>query len=136
MRGIPLSISAGIGFTELSGVVVLNGVVMLSFIRDLHERGVGFDEAIRDGALTRLRPVMMTALVASLGFVSIASNVGAGSKVQRPLATAILSGIISSTILSLIVLPSLYRLVNGGTREPKQEAPVLPASLPAEGLTR
>ncbi len=112
MRGIPLSISAAIGFIALSGVAVLNGVVMLSFIRDLRERGIALDEAIRDGALTRLRPVMMTALVASLGFVPMAFNVGAGSEVQRPLATAVIGGIISSTILTLIVLPALYRLVH------------------------
>lgn len=135
LRGIPLSISAGIGFIALSGVAVLNGVVMLSFIRDLRESGVGLDEAIRDGALTRLRPVMMTALVASLGFVPMAFNVGAGSEVQRPLATAVIGGIISSTILTLIVLPALYRLVHGGTREPKRETPVLPTSQPAQGLT-
>jgi len=112
MRGIPLSISAGIGFIALSGVAVLNGVVMLSFIRDLRERGSELDEAIREGALTRLRPVMMTALVASLGFVPMAFNVGAGSEVQRPLATAVIGGIISSTILTLIVLPTLYRMVH------------------------
>ncbi len=135
LRGIPLSISAGIGFIALSGVAVLNGVVMLSFIRDLRERGIGLDEAIRDGALTRLRPVMMTALVASLGFVPMAFNVGAGSEVQRPLATAVIGGIISSTILTLIVLPALYRLVHGRTREPKQETPILPTSQPAQGLT-
>jgi len=109
LRGIPLSISAGIGFIALSGVAVLNGVVMLSFIRDLRENGMALDPAIREGALTRLRPVMMTALVASLGFVPMAFNVGAGSEVQRPLATAVIGGIISSTILTLVVLPALYR---------------------------
>jgi cobalt-zinc-cadmium resistance protein CzcA len=113
MRGIPMSISAGVGFIALSGVAVLNGVVMLSFIRDLRERGMGLDAAIREGALTRLRPVLMTALVASLGFVPMALNVGAGSEVQRPLATVVIGGIISSTILTLIVLPALYRLIHG-----------------------
>ena len=112
MRGIPMSISAGIGFIALSGVAVLNGVVMLSFIKDLRERGMALDEAIREGALTRLRPVLMTALVASLGFVPMALNVGAGSEVQRPLATVVIGGIISSTILTLIVLPALYRLIH------------------------
>lgn len=112
LRGIPMSISAGIGFIALSGVAVLNGVVMLSFIRDLRERGLGALEAVREGALTRLRPVMMTALVASLGFVPMALNVGAGSEVQRPLATVVIGGIISSTILTLLVLPALYALVH------------------------
>jgi len=112
LRGIPLSISAGVGFIALSGVAVLNGVVMLSFIRDLRTRGIGLDAAIREGALTRLRPVLMTALVASLGFVPMALNVGAGSEVQRPLATVVIGGIISSTILTLLILPVLYRLVH------------------------
>lgn len=113
LRGIPMSISAGVGFIALSGVAVLNGVVMLSFIKDLRERGMDLDAAIREGALTRLRPVLMTALVASLGFVPMALNVGAGSEVQRPLASVVIGGIISSTILTLIVLPALYRLVHG-----------------------
>lgn len=115
LRGIPMSISAGVGFIALSGVAVLNGVVMLSFIRDLRDRGIGLDAAIREGALTRLRPVMMTALVASLGFVPMALNVGAGSEVQRPLATVVIGGIISSTILTLLVLPALYRMIWRGT---------------------
>ncbi len=110
LRGIPMSISAGVGFIALSGVAVLNGVVMLSFIKDLRERGMDIDAAIREGALTRLRPVLMTALVASLGFIPMALNVGAGSEVQRPLASVVIGGIISSTILTLIVLPALYRL--------------------------
>ena len=113
LRGIPMSISAGVGFIALSGVAVLNGVVMLSFIKDLRERGMDLDAAIREGALTRLRPVLMTALVASLGFVPMALNVGAGSEVQRPLASVVIGGIISSTILTLIVLPALYRLIHG-----------------------
>ncbi len=110
LRDMPLSISAGVGFIALSGVAVLNGVVMVSFIRALRDQGVALDEAIREGALTRLRPVLMTALVASLGFVPMALNVGAGSEVQRPLATVVIGGIISSTILTLLVLPALYRL--------------------------
>lgn len=128
LRGIPLSISAGIGFIALSGVAVLNGVVMLSFIRDLRDQGRGLDEAIREGALTRLRPVLMTALVASLGFVPMALNVGAGSEVQRPLATVVIGGIISSTILTLIVLPALYRLVH---RRRDTVATVPPGMAPA-----
>ncbi|MGS1016123.1 efflux RND transporter permease subunit [Allosphingosinicella humi] len=113
LRGIPMSISAGVGFIALSGVAVLNGVVMLTFIRGLREEGKPLEEAIREGALTRLRPVMMTALVASLGFVPMALNVGLGSEVQRPLATVVIGGIISSTILTLLVLPALYQWVHG-----------------------
>jgi cobalt-zinc-cadmium resistance protein CzcA len=112
LRGLPLSISAAIGFIALSGVAVLNGVVMLSFIRDLRTKGLPLDEAIMEGALTRLRPVLMTALVASLGFVPMALNVGTGAEVQRPLATVVIGGIISSTLLTLLVLPVLYRLAN------------------------
>ncbi len=112
LRGLPLSISAGVGFIALSGVAVLNGVVMLSFIRSLREEGRPLEEAIREGALTRLRPVLMTALVASLGFIPMAFNVGAGAEVQRPLATVVIGGIISSTLLTLLVLPALYRLVH------------------------
>ncbi len=108
-RGIPLSISAGIGFIALSGVAVLNGLVMIAFIRKLREQGRPLDEAIVDGALGRLRPVLMTALVASLGFLPMALNVGAGSEVQRPLATVVIGGIVSSTALTLLVLPALYR---------------------------
>lgn len=112
LRGLPLSISAGVGFIALSGVAVLNGVVMLTFIRSLRAEGRSIDEAIREGALTRLRPVLMTALVASLGFIPMAFNVGAGAEVQRPLATVVIGGIISSTVLTLLVLPALYRMVH------------------------
>jgi cobalt-zinc-cadmium resistance protein CzcA len=110
LRGIPLSISAGIGFIALSGVAVLNGLVMISFIQKLRLEGVRLDEAILQGAITRLRPVFMTALVASLGFVPMALATGTGSEVQRPLATVVIGGIISSTLLTLVVLPVLYRL--------------------------
>ena len=113
LRGLPLSISAGIGFIALSGVAVLNGVVMVSFIRSLLAEGRSIDEAISEGALSRLRPVLMTALVASLGFVPMAFNVGAGAEVQRPLATVVIGGIISSTLLTLLILPALCRLANG-----------------------
>ena len=125
LRDIPMSISAGVGFIALSGVAVLNGVVMLSFIKDLRERGSDMMDAIREGALTRLRPVMMTALVASLGFVPMAFNVGAGSEVQRPLATVVIGGIISSTILTLLILPALYALVH------RREEKTLPAEIGA-----
>lgn len=112
LRGIPLSISAGIGFIALSGVAVLNGLVMVSFIRTLLEQGLPLDEAIREGAMTRLRPVLMTALVASVGFVPMAIATGTGAEVQRPLATVVIGGILSSTLLTLLVLPILYRLAN------------------------
>ncbi len=130
LRGIPMSISAGVGFIALSGVAVLNGVVMVTFINDLRERGHALDAAIREGALTRLRPVLMTALVASLGFVPMALNVGAGSEVQRPLATVVIGGIISSTILTLIVLPALYRLIYR-RRAREENEPVLVPTIPA-----
>lgn len=110
LRDIPLSISAGVGFIALSGVAVLNGLVLVSFIRDLRQQGMALDEAIRHGAMTRLRPVLMTALVAALGFVPMAFNTGIGSEVQRPLATVVIGGVISSTVLTLLVLPALYRL--------------------------
>ncbi|OHD04209.1 MULTISPECIES: efflux RND transporter permease subunit [unclassified Sphingopyxis] len=131
LRDIPLSISAGVGFIALSGVAVLNGVVMLSFIKDLRERGKALVEAIREGALTRLRPVMMTALVASLGFVPMALNVGAGSEVQRPLATVVIGGIISSTILTLLVLPALYLLVHRRTAKAEEEELARPRGAPS-----
>ncbi|MFH2078002.1 MAG: CusA/CzcA family heavy metal efflux RND transporter [Pseudomonadota bacterium] len=115
LRDIPLSISAGVGFIALSGVAVLNGVVMIAFIRKLRQEGDRLEDAIRDGALGRLRPVLMTALVASLGFVPMAFNVGAGAEVQRPLATVVIGGIVSSTLLTLLVLPALYRLLHRDT---------------------
>jgi cobalt-zinc-cadmium resistance protein CzcA len=109
VRGIPLSISAAIGFIALSGVAVLNGLVMISFIGGLREKGLPLDDAIRQGSLTRLRPVLMTALVASLGFIPMALATGTGAEVQRPLATVVIGGILSSTALTLMVLPALYR---------------------------
>ena len=113
LRDMPLSISAGVGFIALSGVAVLNGLVMIAFIRDLwHEQG-DLMKAIVEGALIRLRPVLMTALVASLGFVPMALNTGTGAEVQRPLATVVIGGIISSTLLTLFVLPVLYALLHG-----------------------
>lgn len=110
IRGIPLSISAAIGFIALSGVAVLNGLVMISFINTLREEGVPLEEAVRKGSLTRLRPVLMTALVAALGFIPMALATGTGAEVQRPLATVVIGGIISSTALTLLVLPALYRV--------------------------
>jgi cobalt-zinc-cadmium resistance protein CzcA len=121
-RGIPLSISAGVGFIALSGVAVLNGVVMVSFINELRREGRTLAVAVREGALTRLRPVLMTALVASLGFVPMAISTGAGAEVQRPLATVVIGGILSSTALTLVVLPVLYTLVE------RRAAPAVPAA--------
>jgi cobalt-zinc-cadmium resistance protein CzcA len=112
IRGIPLSISAAVGFIALSGVAVLNGLVMISFIRNLRDQGGELSASVREGALTRLRPVLMTALVASLGFLPMAFATGTGAEVQRPLATVVIGGILSSTALTLLVLPVLYRVVH------------------------
>ncbi len=112
LRGMPLSISAGVGFIALSGIAVLNGLVMLSFIRQLWQETGELTKSIIDGAMVRLRPVLMTALVASLGFIPMALNTGTGAEVQRPLATVVIGGIISSTILTLLVLPVLYEWVH------------------------
>ncbi len=112
LRDIPLSISAAVGFIALSGVAVLNGLVMVSFIRELRAQNIEVNLAVAQGALTRLRPVLMTALVAALGFVPMAFNTGIGSEVQRPLATVVIGGIVSSTLLTLLVLPALYSLVH------------------------
>ena len=109
MRGIPLSISAAVGFIALSGVAVLNGLVMISFIRGLRAEGMPLAQAVETGAMTRLRPVLMTALVASLGFVPMALATGTGAEVQRPLATVVIGGVLSSTLLTLLVLPLLYQ---------------------------
>lgn len=110
LRGMPFSISAAVGFIALSGVAVLNGLVMVSFINQLREGGLSVDDAVRRGSLTRLRPVLMTALVASLGFLPMAVASGTGAEVQRPLATVVVGGLITSTLLTLLVLPGLYRL--------------------------
>jgi len=112
LRDIPLSITAAVGFIALSGIAILNGLVMVSFIRELQQRVTNLEQAIIDGAVTRLRPVITTALVASLGFVPMALNTGIGSEVQRPLATVVIGGVVSSTLLTLFVIPALYRLVH------------------------
>jgi len=119
LRDMPLSITAGVGFIALSGIAVLNGLVMLSFIRERWREEGDLMQAIVDGALIRLRPVLMTALVASLGFVPMAFNVGTGAEVQRPLATVVIGGILSSTLLTLVVLPALYRIANRSARLPR-----------------
>ena len=124
LRGIPFSISAGVGFIALSGIAVLNGLVMVSFIRDLRLQDKQLDVAIMEGALTRLRPVLMTALVASLGFVPMALNSGIGSEVQRPLATVVIGGIITSTLLTLLVLPALYRIVHAREARQSRNVPI------------
>ncbi len=112
LTGIPLSISAGVGFIALSGVAVLNGLVMITFINNLRDEGKALNESIREGALTRLRPILMTALVASFGFIPMAIATGVGAEVQRPLATVVIGGVLSSTLLTLLVLPLLYSLVH------------------------
>ncbi len=119
LRGIPLSISAGVGFIALSGVAVLNGLVMISFINTLRKEGNALEPSICQGAMTRLRPVLMTALVASLGFLPMALATGTGAEVQRPLATVVIGGILSSTALTLLVLPVLYRIFHYPNTRPK-----------------
>jgi cobalt-zinc-cadmium resistance protein CzcA len=117
LRGMPFSISAGVGFIALSGVAVLNGVVMITFINQLRDEGKPMLDAVTNGSLARLRPVLMTALVASLGFVPMALNTGMGAEVQRPLATVVIGGLVSSTILTLFVLPALYVWFGGRKKE-------------------
>jgi cobalt-zinc-cadmium resistance protein CzcA len=112
LRDMPLSITAGVGFIALSGIAVLNGLVMLSFIKAMWQETGELVPSIINGAMTRLRPVLMTALVASLGFIPMAMNTGIGAEVQRPLATVVIGGIVSSTLLTLVLLPALYLIVN------------------------
>jgi cobalt-zinc-cadmium resistance protein CzcA len=108
LRDLPFSISAGVGFIALSGIAVLNGLMIITFFNQLRERGADVRTAVWDGSLLRLRPKLMTALVASLGFVPMAIASGAGAEVQRPLATVVIGGILSSTFLTLVLLPTLY----------------------------
>jgi cobalt-zinc-cadmium resistance protein CzcA len=122
-RGLPFSISAGVGFIALFGVSVLNSMVLVTFIRQLRERGLALDDAIERAALTRLRPVLMTALVASLGFLPMALSTGVGAEVQRPLATVVIGGVLSSTLLTLLVLPTLYHYFGPRTHGPTQPLP-------------
>jgi cobalt-zinc-cadmium resistance protein CzcA len=130
LRGIDFSISAGVGFIALSGVAVLNGLVMVTFIKQLRNEGLPLEEAIIKGSLTRLRPVLMTALVASLGFVPMALATGPGAEVQKPLATVVIGGVISSTLLTLVVLPALYRLGHRIKGTPRRVHPVPEEALP------
>jgi cobalt-zinc-cadmium resistance protein CzcA len=108
IRGMPFSISAGVGFIALFGIAVLNGIVLLTYIAQLRERGLAAEAAVEQGAKTRLRPVLMTALVASLGFLPMALSHGAGAEVQRPLSTVVIGGLVTSTALTLLVLPTIY----------------------------
>ena len=124
LRDIPLSITAGVGFITLCGVSVLTGVMMVSAFRDGLENGKDIDASIRDGAQLRLRPILMVALVAALGFLPMALNTSTGAEVQRPLATVVIGGIISSTLLTLIVLPGLYRMAYRKPREVTENAEV------------
>jgi cobalt-zinc-cadmium resistance protein CzcA len=119
VRGMPFTISAGVGFIALSGVAVLNGLVLVSAIRALRASGRPLPEAVREGALSRLRPVLMTALVASLGFLPMALSTGVGAEIQRPLATTVIGGVVSSTLLTLVVFPVLYAAF--GTRQARTE---------------
>lgn len=116
LRDMPFSISAAVGFIALSGIAVLNGLVLISYINQLVHEGLETDEAIITGAITRLRPVLMTALVASLGFIPMALATGAGAEVQKPLATVVIGGLFSSTLLTLLVLPALYKIFSGKIR--------------------
>jgi cobalt-zinc-cadmium resistance protein CzcA len=126
LRGMPFSISAGVGFIAVSGIAVLNGVVLVSYLQRLREQGESAEEAVRDAALTRLRPVLTTALVASFGFIPMALATSAGAEVQRPLATVVIGGLITSTALTLFVLPSFYRWDE--QRRQKKQALEVPAS--------
>jgi len=124
LRDIPLSITAGVGFITLSGVAVLTGVVMVAAFRDRLANGAGIDDAIREGAILRLRPILMVALVAALGFLPMALNTSTGAEVQRPLATVVIGGIISSTLLTLLVLPGLYRMAYRREAQPVPATPI------------
>ena len=126
LRDIPFSISAAVGFIALSGIAVLNGLVLVSFIRDLRQQGRDLHTAIVEAAITRLRPVLMTALVASLGFLPMALNTGIGSEVQRPLATVVVGGIISSTVLTLLVLLALFRIIHAKDKAVPHKASAMP----------
>jgi cobalt-zinc-cadmium resistance protein CzcA len=130
LRGMPFTISAGVGFIALFGVAVLNGVVMVSYINRLRDEGRSIQDAVREGAEMRLRPVLMTALVASLGFIPMAIGTSAGAEVQRPLASVVIGGLITSTLLTLLILPTLYMWFERGRGERTLRGT---DKLPAEG---
>lgn len=113
LRDMPFTVSAGIGFIALSGVAILNGLVLVTFIKQRLEAGAPLEAAVREGCLVRLRPVLMTALVAAMGFIPMAVNVGVGGEVQRPLATVVIGGIFTNTLLTLVVLPAFYAGLRG-----------------------
>jgi cobalt-zinc-cadmium resistance protein CzcA len=126
LRGMPFTVSAGVGFIALSGVAILNGLVLVSFIRQRLDAGTPLAVAVREGCLVRLRPVLMTALVAAVGFIPMAVNVGVGGEVQRPLATVVIGGVVSNTLLTLVVLPVLYSLFKRKDCAPSDGASALP----------
>ncbi|WP_149536659.1 efflux RND transporter permease subunit [Siccirubricoccus phaeus] len=134
LRDMPLSVSAAVGFIALSGVAVLNGLVMLNHIKQLRGEGLGRDEAIRQGAMDRLRPVAMTALVASLGFVPMAIATGAGAEVQKPIATVVIGGLITATLLTLMVLPALYSRFGSADVAPLEDVGLRPVPEPEVAL--
>ena len=120
LRGMPFSISAGVGFIALFGIAVLNGIVLLTYVLQLRENGESIERAVEEGSRTRLRPVLMTALVASLGFLPMALSHGAGAEVQRPLATVVIGGLVTSTMLTLLVLPAVYLWLESRRLRPAQ----------------
>ncbi len=123
LRGMPFTVSAGVGFIALSGVAILNGLVLVTFIRQKLEEGEPLEKAVREGCMVRLRPVLMTALVAAVGFIPMAVNVGVGGEVQRPLATVVIGGIVTNTLLTLLVLPALYTTFRGGGQKKRDFNP-------------
>jgi cobalt-zinc-cadmium resistance protein CzcA len=132
LRDMPFSVSAAVGFIALSGVAVLNGLVMLTYMRQLMGQGRLPLDAIREGAMTRLRPVAMTALVASFGFLPMALATGTGAEVQKPLATVVIGGLISATMLTLLILPALYTIIHGGRAASAAIPSAPPTGLAAE----
>jgi cobalt-zinc-cadmium resistance protein CzcA len=128
LRGMPFTVSAAVGFIALSGVAILNGLVLVTFIKQKLDAGTPLDTAVREGCLVRLRPVLMTALVAAVGFIPMAVNVGVGGEVQRPLATVVIGGVLSNTLLTLVVLPVLYTLFKRKHSESSNGASALPSA--------
>jgi cobalt-zinc-cadmium resistance protein CzcA len=128
LRDMPFSISAGVGFIAMSGVAVLDDMILVSYVRQLRERGFSLDDAVTGAAVTRLRPVLMTTLVASLGFLPMAFSTGMGAEVQRPLATVVIGGVIGAMIMSLLVLRVLYLLFSTVFERPRAREAALPRS--------
>ena len=132
LRGMPFTVSAAVGFIALSGVAILNGLVLVTFIKQKLEAGEPLEKAVREGCLVRLRPVLMTALVAAVGFIPMAVNVGVGGEVQRPLATVVIGGIFTNTLLTLLVLPTLYTTFR---RKKRADAEITSPTLNPENST-